>query len=397
MRNSAQGDGEAFARFEAQVLAHAGLQQALAEPRVDAEFVATAAETARGLGIDLSAAAVEERIARDPLGLWRLAASPPLSDAPPPGDWLPTAVAAEPDAGLRVEYCHFAGAPLDEPFYGVSILRAQARPFNRAFRIATPLAPAGGGRRPDGLVFHQSRCGSTVLARMLGALPGATAFSEPAPVDAVVHLAATGRLGEDEAVAALRAILGALGRRAEAEGGPFFVKLDAWHSLSLPLFRAAFPDTPWLFLFREPVEILVSQMKARGQQTVPQVMDPGYFGLEREDGAPAEDYCARVLARIGDAALRHAALGGGLFVDYADFADAVVERIMPHFALAVDAASRRAIAAAALRDAKSPDRAFAADAEGKRAVAGEAVREAANAYMRPVYEALKTAAAGVPA
>jgi hypothetical protein len=397
MRNSAQGDGEAFARFEARVLADAGLQQALAEPRADAEFVAAAAAAARGLGIDLSDAAVADRIARDPLGLWRLATPPTLHDAPPPGDWLPTALAEQPNGALRVEWCHFAGARLDDPFFAVSILAAQARPFNRAFRIATPLTAASGGRRPDGLVFHQSRCGSTVLARMLGALPRATAFSEPAPVDAVVHLAATGWLDEDEAVEALRAIVGACGRRAAAEGGPLFVKLDAWHSLSLPLFRAAFPGTPWLFLFREPVEILVSQIRSRGHQTVPQLMDPAHFGVAREDAAPGEDYCARVLARIGDAALGHAAIGGGLFVDYADFPDAVADRIMPHFALPADDASRRAIAAAAMRDAKSPEQVFAADAEGKGAEAGEAVREAADRHMRPVYDALRAAAAGAQA
>jgi hypothetical protein len=387
MRDPLPDGGHALARFEAMLFADEALQQALAE-RLEAEaFVAAAVEAAAARGVDLRPEALAARLRPDPLGVAALLDPPPLRAAPPPGDWLPTAVSAAPEGGLRVEWAHFAGAPLEESFFGVSVHRARARPFNAAFRCATPLVPAE-GPAPDGLIFHQSRCGSTALSRMLAALPGAVALSEAAPVDAVLRL--TPEAGRAEA---LRAILAPFGRRAARAGGPFIVKADAAHSLFLPAFCAAFPDTPWTFLFRDPVEILVSQIRVRGAVTLPVAVDGRLFGIDAAAQGSDEEYCARVLARVGEAALDHRGLGGGLFVDYAGFPEAVAETVLPHFGLRPNAAGLAAMAQAALADAKSPLRSFAPDASEKRRGAGEAVRRAAETWMRPVYARLTEAAA----
>jgi hypothetical protein len=120
------------------------------------------------------------------------------------------------------------------------------------------------GPAPDGLVFHMSRCGSTLVAQMFAALPDSMVVSEPPPLDDVLQISLLG--GADTAIAALRAMSAAFGRRG---GRPFVLKLDAWHALALPLFRRAFPDTPWVFLYRDPVEVLVSHMRQRGSQMLP--------------------------------------------------------------------------------------------------------------------------------
>jgi len=391
MRDPETGGGEALARFEACLFAEPALQAALARTVRDDEFLGLALAAAADRGIALTEDAVARRVATDPLGLSR-AAPPALLPAPPAGDWLPAAVRAGPDGALLVDWVHFADAPLVEPFFGVSLERARARPINRAFPCATPLAGAADGRRPDGLIFHQSRCGSTLVSAMLAALPGATAVSEPAPLDVVVQLALSRALPGDRGVAALRAVAGGYGRRAERAGGPFFVKLDSWHSRALPLFRAAFPGTPWLFLFRDPVEILVSQMRMRGLQTVPEMMHRSWYGLEADGEAPGEDYCARVLGRIGEAALEHRGLGGGLFVDYAELPGAVARRILPHFGIAPDGEAVAAMAAATARDAKAPYQRFTADSDEKRAAAGEAALAAVETHMRPVHARLAAAA-----
>ena len=36
---------------------------------------------------------------------------------------------------------------------------------------------------------------------------------------------------------------------------------DALPSKQLPLFRAAFPKTPWIFIYRDPVEVMVSLLR----------------------------------------------------------------------------------------------------------------------------------------
>ncbi|MFL6862267.1 MAG: hypothetical protein ACJ8DZ_04640 [Allosphingosinicella sp.] len=386
MRDPISDDCGAFARFEAILFADEALQQALAEPVREDAFVAAAVEAAAARGVALQPEALARRLRPDPVGLAALLGSAPLRDAPPPGDWLPIGAVPTIGGALRIEWAHFAGSPLAESFYHVSAQRARARPFNAAFGCTTPLV-RDDARAPDGIVFHQSRCGSTALSRMLGALPNAVSLSEAAPVDAVL------RLGDGaDRVSALRSILAPFGRRAEQGGGPFFVKADGWHSLFLPVFRAAFPDTPWLFLFRDPVEILVSQSRSRGAVTVPALVDPALFGLDGAGSAPAVEYCARVLARIAEAALDHRSLGGGLFVDYADFPEAIAAKILPHFGVTPDAGGRDAMAKAAAIDAKSPLQLFTPDAEAKRRGAAEAVRVAAETWMRPVYRRLAEAA-----
>ncbi|MEA3032971.1 MAG: hypothetical protein QOH86_987, partial [Sphingomonadales bacterium] len=162
---------------------------------------------------------------------------------------------------------------------------------------------------------------------------------------------------------------------------------DSWHTLALPLFRAAFPKVPWVFLYRNPIEILVSQMRQRGPQTVPQLIPPAFYGLDAAPDVPAEDYCARVLERIAAAALDHAE--GGLAVDYSELPAAVEARILPHFGVSPDPAEAGAFAAAAERDAKEPGRVFRADAAEKREGATDAVKAAAATHLASVHAALE--------
>jgi hypothetical protein len=88
-----------------------------------------------------------------------------------------------------------------------------------------------------------------------------------------------------------------------------------------------------------------------------------------------------VLNRVTQAAVDHADIGGGLFVDYADLPDAVERRILPHFGIRPDPEALAAMRAAATWDAKSPRVAFEPDADDKRRGAGDAVRAASAAYL----------------
>ncbi len=100
-------------------------------------------------------------------------------------------------------------------------------------------------------------------------------------------------------------MVAAFGRKRSGRERHYVVKLDCWHTLALPLFRRAFPDVPWVFLYRDPVEVLVSQMRQRGMQMVPQYLPPGFYGIADTDATMDEDYCARVLGVICRAALDH--------------------------------------------------------------------------------------------
>jgi hypothetical protein len=96
------------------------------------------------------------------------------------------------------------------------------------------------------------------------------------------------------------------------------------HSLALPLFRRAFPSVPWIFLYRDPVEVLVSQLRMPGIQMVPGMLGADLFDLApSHDGHDRADYCARVLARICEPVKQHYSKDAALMVNYRDLPQAV--------------------------------------------------------------------------
>jgi hypothetical protein len=371
-----------LARFEALVMADEGLQHRLAGFEDENDFAAAALEIAAAGGIALE---TEDLAHPSPA---------PLRRAWPGRGWLPIALVHLSGGGFAVEWSHFSGARLAEPFFADSAQRARARPFNRLFRWRTALrdfvasAPAG-VRPPDGFVLHLSRCGSTLVARMLASLPGSVAVSEAPPVDAIVQLALAGYGSAEEHVEVLRAMVAAFGRARPDDAAPFFLKLDSWHALALPLLRAAFPAVPWVFLYRDPVEILVSQMRLRGTQMQPPLHNPRYYGIDNGFELPGEEYCALVLKRVAESAIDGLALGGGMLVDYAELPDAVTARILPHFGIAPAAEGEKAMAAVARRDAKAPHAAFAADGATKQGEASAKVRAATGRHLAGVHARLQ--------
>ena len=116
----------------------------------------------------------------------------------------------------------------------------------------------------------------------------------------------------------LRAMVGAFGRPRTSNVGPrLFLKLDSWHARALPLFRQAFPATPWIFVIRDPVEVLVSHLRRPGMQAAG-VLPASITGVDWRAGDPPERYAAAALAGMCEAAEHAYAAGGGLVVNYTE-------------------------------------------------------------------------------
>ncbi|UYY57368.1 hypothetical protein [Sphingomonas sp. S2-65] len=376
-----------FDSFQRIVLADQALQAELDTTIHPDDFAGRAARAAEAVGLNLDADALRPRA--------RIGRVPPSADWAPP-TWLPAGV-TESEGGAVIDWARFGAVPLTRSFFTDSVREALCRPFNRVFRHQTALdafidaAAAQPITPPAGLVFHMSRCGSTLVAQMLGALEATTALSEPEPFDSALRLA-LGRSDIPRArrIALLRGMAGALARGGT--GGRCFLKLDSWHILALPLFREAFPRTPWIYLFRDPVEVLVSQMRMRGYQTVPALMPKGIYDLGDAETSGPEMLCARIFAQYHAAAIQALQGEGGLAVDYAALPAAFEARIVPHFGLRLSDAERRAVADRAARDAKAPGVRFTADDRDKRQQASAAIRRAAAVHLAAPHAALRALA-----
>jgi hypothetical protein len=381
---------DAWSTLRALVLPDAALQDALGEIEDFPTFAARTAQAARIRGVELDAEAVETLLYTAP--------QPPAIDGftPSPG-WLPAEV-AQVEGRAAVTWIRFGRQRLTESFFDDSLTRRRRLPFNRLFGVRTPLtdlqawAGALPALKPAGLIFHMSRCGSTLAARMLAAPPANVVLSEAAPINAIVRHA---DLDDDAKAVLLRAMVAALGQARDGESR-LFLKPDCWHSLDLPLFRRAFPDTPWVFLYRDPVEVMVSQTRRRGVQMVPSLVPPSTFGIDLPDGVPDDDYCARVLAAVCEGAARHYPAGGGRLVNYSQLPEALFTEILPHFGVTPSAVEAQTMRAATVRDAKTPEQVFAPDAQDKQREATPALRAICERRLAGVYDRLEALRAAQP-
>jgi hypothetical protein len=384
-------------QFCAFVLSDAALQERLRVPDDTGAFIALAIETARRCGFELDAEALSRAMHRlpgielvgGPLGSERT-----RTPLPPPAGWLPTAAFWQGDE-LLLEWSHFGCERLRDPFFEGSVKRCLSKPFNRLFHHCTPITALAewlkdrAALRPSGLIFHMSRCGSTLVSAMLASLDRNLVISEAAPIDAVVRASdARPDLERGQHSGWLAAVIAALCQPRCGETNSF-IKLDCWHTLALPLFRATFPDVPWVFLCRDPVEVLVSQLRMPGIHMIPGMLGPHQLAaLASYAGEPREDYCARVLAAICAPVPAHHA-DGGLIVDYRDLPQAVWTKILPHFGIACSERDRAAMVEAARLDAKSPFFSFTPDSEAKQQAASASVRAAAARHLGGIYRLLE--------
>jgi hypothetical protein len=269
-------------------------------------------------------------------------------------------------------------------------------PFNLLFRHSTPLEglaePDAPELRPAGLIFHMTRCGSTLIAQMLAALQQNVVLSEPGPIDDILRIPSRRPdVAADEIARWLRAMIAALGRRRRAEERNLFIKLAGWHVLRLPLLRRAFPDVPWVFIYREPIEVLTPMA-----QRFPLEIEPALLGLTwpQAGAMSCARYCALILEQICRAAIAHyRSVGGGLLIEHRQLPDAACSELLDHCGLHYGAGELARLRETAGFDAKQPERRYVDDSDEKRREATDEIRHLAATLLAPLHaqlDALRT-------
>ena len=313
-------------------------------------------------------------------------------------DWIPVRLSWQQGQPV-VEWCYLGRRRFTEPFFETTLQQVMRLPFNMLFRRQTPVEALlewqtmRPGLPPTGFIFHMSRCGSTLVAQMLAALPQNIVLSEASPIDDVLTaIRVAPAVADTQRVEWLRAMVSALGQRRYPDERHLFIKFDCWHTQDLPLLRAAFPQTPWIFLYRDPLEVMVSQRKNCGHFLVPSQIESVRFGIDPRDAGqmPPEEYAARVLACMLPAALEHQSVGGGMLVNYRQLPQAVTTSIADHFGVSWTEAETERIHQVTQFDAKNPSLYFTADQQEKQGAVTEAIAAATQRWLTPLYERLES-------
>jgi hypothetical protein len=304
--------------------------------------------------------------------------------------WLPFFVTAH-DGQRQVEWGYMGRERFTEPFFLETLQILLRRPFNQAFRRQSGLdlllarAQSHPGLPLKGIVFHMSRCGSTLAAQWLAALPDSVVLSEPEPLDTLLQWPAP--FSDKETV---QALLSALGQpRRESDRG-LFLKTDCWHMAHIDRLLTAFPRTPWVFLYRDPVEVLVSHQRMPGWHMVPGSM--AVHGLH----PPAELWnnplgngawiLSAMLKQAGQAMERH---DNGLLLNYSELPEALETKLAAHFGMELTTSTIETLRPITRRHSKRNQAVFLVDTDEKRAAADSVILELTERWLNEPYQALE--------
>ena len=283
-----------------------------------------------------------------------------------------------------------------ESFFEQTVARCLRHPANLLFRHETSmevleeLLAAKPGLAPTGFIFHMSRCGSTLVAQMLAALESTLVISEARPIDQVLRANFQNPAVDDVVkVRWLRGMINALGQPRTGLERHFFVKFDSWHVLQLPLLVKAFPHVPWIFLYRDPVEVMVSQARQRGAQMIPGTVELEYFGLNMAENSSLDEFCARVLGRVCEAAVEHHECGHGRLVHFRELTGAMTSWLPKFFGMKCNDAEIAQMHNAAQFNAKTPALTYEDDSAAKQREATDEIKEFAQRWIAAPYEKLE--------
>jgi hypothetical protein len=232
-----------------------------------------------------------------------------------------------------------------DPFFDDTIARWAARgaqaPTVRTDLDALVELDRAPSLDPSGLIFHLSRCGSTLIARLLRQVPGSIVVSEPDIVNRLL-IADDALIDEDARVQLLRLIIRAIGRQRLGSERHLVIKLSSWSVRRLDWFRRAFPETPAIWVQRRPAEILNSLLaKSPGWRRwldEPNMAAAIFaMSIERMSALDDASFYAGALAAMLDAAA--AAKPETLpTIDYTDLPMAAWTIVAPRFGLSPDLA-----------------------------------------------------------
>lgn len=298
----------------------------------------------------------------------------------------------------RVNWIYCDQTRFKDSFFESTLEECMRRPFNLLFKQQTSAAflehwaQTSPGLPPAGLIYHVSRCGSTLLANMLSQLPDALALSEPAPLDAVLRSRfKSTAVTETQQIAWTRGIVSGLAQRRSPELERVYIKLDAWHLLSGDLLDKAFPAVPSIILYRDPVEVLVSTLTQRGLFLVPNPQNCALFGIPFEEAVASsvEEYCARVLGILYAAAVCRAEARKSMLMNYTELPEAAWTKLPAQFGFQVSPAVLEQFQSRTKWNSKTR-MAYTPDAEIKQASASATARECAERWIYPHYRKLES-------
>lgn len=287
------------------------------------------------------------------------------------------------------QFCEWIGnmpQPFSEPFFDDTIIRLKSVPQNQhRFKslAAVELLPAWAAatainRVPTAIIFHVSRCGSTLLSQLLALQAKHMVLSEVPFLDSMLRLPfQNAQVDVNRAAALFHAALQLYVHSSTDQPVHLFLKSDSWHLHFYETLRTLYPCVPFILLYRDPWEVLRSQQRRRGMQSVPGVIEKEIFGFSPAQAATTDldVYMGMVLKTYFEKMISIATVDKAtILVNYNEGVIAAMEKIATATGIDLDPEYLEAISVRAGYHGKYPGEVF------KEPVNHEAVPK----YLEPV-------------
>jgi len=283
----------------------------------------------------------------------------PLSFAKNLSGWIPGRASSK--NGVPVLRWLYTGQrPFTDPFFEETLRVCMALPENNVVHTDPEgkiLLAAGcpGAIAPDALIFHVSRCGSTLLAQALGLHREHISLAEVPVFDDLLRMHFRGEITEETLNALLAASIRMYGARRLGSEQRMFIKTDSWHLFFYKQMRHLYPHVPTVIMYREPAAVLRSNLRRQGMQAAFGVVEPALLGLADIPAAhrhPAV-YMQEVLKKYYEAIIEIARSNSNvLLLNYNEGLPAQMEQLTAATRINMDEAYKAAIAARSQYHAK---------------------------------------------
>ena len=262
-------------------------------------------------------------------------------------------------------------------------------------------------------IFHESKCGSTALANMLSySNPDETiVYSEAGPPLSALKICGDGytHCSMETAATIFRDVVYLLSRErvdvdesASASVSRLFFKMQSTAILNIDIVQQAFPEAPWIFVYRDPEEVLVSHLGIRHVERAkclqyrrhPSKRIVDFLDQERLrlKDLSNEEFCAIYLSSICSSALeaiKTHSLGRAL--NYDNLVNDFISILANHFGINLSSREIKRMELASKRYSKSRDEdlVWVEDSTDKHNRATDAIMQASNNYLAFSYIQLK--------
>ncbi len=115
----------------------------------------------------------------------------------------------------------------------------------------------------NGLIFHTSHCGSTLLCRLLQQIGSVRVVSETEAINGLLLSKALHGIDDEVIIEKLQAIAGLYRQKSDGKAQVVF-KLTSWNVYFLPIFQRAFPGVPWIYLDRDDKALTATLLETTG-------------------------------------------------------------------------------------------------------------------------------------